>query len=260
MIDVDAIPFVQARWYTPAQRTTFDIVCLHTMEFWERSDSAEWCQQFFATSDRQGSTHCEVDNNTICRSVLDHDVCWGANGVNRSGLHIEHAGFAAQADEDWHDEYSLLMLRLSAELTASWCLKYSIPAVFVDAAGLIAGRRGITTHREAEIAFPYGGHSDPGEHWPMAEYVQAVNDLLYPPMITKEVEMIQLQSPGGVNDGVLLVDAVNVRWVQSGHELGILNQAGVPTVIATVDKIRAMRDARTPCGPCPTTGPFAGWW
>lgn len=178
MIDVDAIPFVQARWYTEAYGRSIDYVVLHTMEFWERSDSAEWCQNFFATSDRKGSTHCMVDCDSICRSVLDKDVCWGANGVNRSGLHIEHAGFAAQEVVDWHDEYSKQMLRLSAELAASWCQKYSVPAVFVDAAGLLAKSRGITTHAEAEIAFPYGGHSDPGAEFPMDEYLALVRGFL----------------------------------------------------------------------------------
>lgn len=260
MIDVDTIPFVQARWYTPANRTEFGHVVLHTMEFWERDDSAEWCQQFFATSDRQGSTHCEVDNNSICRSVLDRDVCWGANGVNRSGLHIEHAGFAAQTTPDWADAYSTSMLALSSELTASWCLKYSIPAVFVDAAGLIAGRRGITTHAEAEIAFPFGGHTDPGTEFPMTAYVQAVNDWLYPPIVTKEVDMLMLVGPGGDNDGVFLVDVTTIRWIQSGHELGILRQAGINTVTATVEKIGVMRYARTPFGPSPTSGSFVGLW
>lgn len=178
MIDVDAIPFVQARWYTPAYGRSIDYVVLHTMEFWERSDSAEWCQNFFATSDRQGSTHCMADDNSLARSVLDKDVCWGANGVNRNGLHIEHAGFAAQEVVDWHDDYSKSMLRLSAELTASWCAKYSIPVQYVDAQGLLAKSRGITTHAQAEIAFPYGGHTDPGPDFPIEEYLGLVRGFL----------------------------------------------------------------------------------
>lgn len=260
MIDLDAIPFLQARWYTPAARTSFDHVVLHTMEYWERSESAEWCQQFFATSDRQGSTHCEVDNNSICRSVQDHDVCWGANGVNRSGLHIEHAGFAAQSDVDWHDEYSLLMLRLSAELTATWCQKYSIPVRFVTARGLIAGERGITTHAEAEIAFPYGGHTDPGVEFPIDLYLYLVRSILYPPPSQgKKITMFMLVGPGGVNDGVFLCDVTSIRWVQ-GAEAGVLNMAGVITVTCSPDKIYAMRAVRVPMGPPPNSGPFVGIW
>jgi hypothetical protein len=251
---------VQARWYTEANRTSFDHVVLHTMEFWERGDSAEWCQHFFATSDRKGSTHMCVDNNSIARSVLDKDVCWGANGVNRSGLHIEHAGFASQDSASWWDDYSMDMLWLSAQLTAAWCKKYSIPATFVDWRGLIAGHRGITTHAEAEKAFPYGGHTDPGAAFPIDTYVDNVRFILDPPIATKEVHMFMLQAPAGINDGVFLVDVTTIRWIESGHEVGVLNAAGVPTVTATEDKIRVMRDARTPFGPSPTSGPFVGFW
>lgn len=261
MIDLDAIPFVQARWYTPANRTVFGHVVLHTMEYWERADSAEWCQNFFATSDRQGSTHCMVDNDSITRSVLDHDVCWGANGVNKSGLHIEHAGYAAQGPIDWADDYSTKMLALSAELTATWCQTYAIPAVYVDAAGLIAGQRGITTHAQAEIAFPYGGHTDPGVSFPIDAYVARVVELLKPtPPTQKRVDMFMLVGPNGTNDGVFLVDVTTIRWVESGHELGILNAAGITTVTATVEKIGVMRNARTPYGPSPTSGSFVGLW
>jgi hypothetical protein len=203
-----------------------------------------------------------VDNNSIARSVLDKDVCWGANGVNRTGLHIEHAGFAAQEERDWFDTYSLDMLWLSAKLTAAWCYKYSIPARFVDWRGLIAGERGITTHAQAELAFPYGGHTDPGADFPMAAYITFVQSYLQPPLTTKEITMFLLMGPGpnGINDGVFLLDVDTIRWIESGHELGILNAAGVPTVTATEDKIRIMRQARTPFGPSPTSGPFVGFW
>jgi hypothetical protein len=178
MIDLEQVPFVQARWYTETAGRSIDYVVLHTMEFWERSDSAEWCQNFFATSDRKGSTHMMVDSDSLARSVLDKDVCWGAKGVNHNGLHIEHAGFAAQETPDWHDDFSQRMLRLSAELTATWCDLYSIPVQYVDANGLLAKVRGITTHAQAEIAFPLGGHTDPGAEFPMDEYLAMVRGFL----------------------------------------------------------------------------------
>lgn len=179
MIDLEAIPFRQARWYTRLGEERFiDYVVLHTMEFWRRSDAAEWCQGFFATSDRKGSTHVAVDDDSICRSVRDKDVCWGANGVNHNGLHIEHAGWAAGTPEEWADEFSSRMLRLSAELTATWCARYEIPPVFVDAAGLRRRERGITTHAEAEQAFPFGGHSDPGANFPVEKYLEMVRFFL----------------------------------------------------------------------------------
>jgi hypothetical protein len=195
MIDLSAIPFRQARWYTKVTGERFiDYVVLHTMQFWERSDSAEWCQDFFATSDRKGSTHMCVDNDSIARCVLDKDVCWGANGVNHDGLHIEHAGFAEQDEVNWHDEYSQQMLRLSAELTATWCALYDIPPVFVDADGLRRHVRGITTHREAEIAFPYGGHTDPGPEFPINQYIEMVKFFLGVQMASLTVHESELRT------------------------------------------------------------------
>lgn len=178
MIDLSGIPYIEARWYTKTWGRVIDYVVLHTMEFWERGDSAEWCAQYFATSDRKGSAHMNVDCDSITRSVLDKDVAWGANGVNHNGLHIEHAGFAAQGPADWGDDYSVAMLVRSAHLTATWCQLYDIPPVFIDEHGLTAGLRGITTHRCAEIAFPYGGHTDPGVDFPIDSYIGAVEGFL----------------------------------------------------------------------------------
>lgn len=81
-----------------------------------------------------------------------------------------------------------------------------------------------------------------------------------PPITPKEVTMFQLVGPGGSDDGVFLVDVTTIRWVQSGHEVAVLNQAGVVTVTAAVEQIHAMRYARTPFGPSPTSGSYVGLW
>lgn len=177
MIDPDALPFVRCRWYRATNGRVIDYVVIHDMEFPERPDSAEWCANYFATTERQASTHFTADNDSIIRCAYDHDVCYSANGVNHNGLHIEMAGYAGQSEGDWRDAYSISMLIKVAALTAALCVRYNVPMVFVDAFGLTQGARGITTHAEAERAFPYDGHSDPGPNFPMDLFVDAVKGI-----------------------------------------------------------------------------------
>jgi hypothetical protein len=65
------------------------------------------------------------------------------------------------------------MLRRAAYKTALHCKRFKIPVRFVDAAGLKAGKRGITTHVECSKAFG-GSHWDPGPGWPKALFMGMV--------------------------------------------------------------------------------------
>lgn len=174
MLDLNTLPFIRCRWYRAANGRHIDYVAVHSMEFYERPDAAEWCANYFATTDRKASTHFTADNDSIIRCAHDHEVCYSANGINHNGLHIEMAGFAGQSAGDWADDYSRRMIVRVAALTAALCARYNVPATFVDAAGLLQGARGITTHREAELAFPYGGHTDPGPNFPMDLFINSV--------------------------------------------------------------------------------------
>lgn len=178
MLDLESLPFVRCRWYRPTNGRIIDYVVIHDMEFPERPDSAEWCANFFAVTDKQASTHFAVDNDSAIRCAWDNDVTYGANGVNHNGLHIELAGYAAQSEAEWHDDYSIAVLIKAASLTAALCARYNVPVQYVDAFGLQSGVRGITTHREAERAFPYGGHTDPGPNFPINQFIEAVGGMI----------------------------------------------------------------------------------
>jgi N-acetyl-anhydromuramyl-L-alanine amidase AmpD len=170
--------FRQARHYTPGPRTKGPIrlVVIHDMEFPERPTGAEWCMDFFATTPKVASAHYSVDNNSICQSVHESDIAYHAPGANHDGIGIEHAGYAAQSRAQWDDEYSRSELRLSARLTAELCARYHLPVHFVDASGLIAGYRGITTHREVTNAYRRSTHTDPGPNFPMGQYLRWVDE------------------------------------------------------------------------------------
>jgi hypothetical protein len=174
-------PFVQAKHYTPGpRRGPIDLIVFHTMEYPEKSDSAEWCAKYFATADRRASAHYAVDVDSVVQCVQDSDIAWHAPGANHNGIGIEHAGYARQTRGEWLDSYSRRMLEMSASLVAGLVRKYGIPATFVDDEDLKrGGARGITTHNCTSLAFEKGkGHFDPGPSWPSDVYLEMVNAAL----------------------------------------------------------------------------------
>ena len=74
--------------------------------------------------------------------------------------------------------YSTKLLELSAELVAQKCAKYDIPAVWLTAAQLRAGKRGITGHAQVSEAFKRTDHTDPGKSFPVEAYLARVREHL----------------------------------------------------------------------------------
>lgn len=173
-------PFIEAALFTPGPRTAVDLVVLHSMESPEKPGTARAVAEWFHDPHRtpQASAHYLVDDREVIASVREADIAWAAPGANRIGIHIEHAGRAAQTADEWGDEFSMAMLHRSVELCASICRAWSIPAQLVDAAGLLVHARGITTHAEVTRAFGRSSHWDPGPAFPLPWYVDRVAGLL----------------------------------------------------------------------------------
>lgn len=172
------ISFQQAVHYTPARRGRGDIAYLvvHDMEAPEATDTAERVAAWFASRNApRSSTHYNIDVDSIVQSVRDRDVAWCAPGVNRNGLHVEHAGYARQSRAEWLDDYGKAMLELSAWLFARKAAEFDIPVVKRDADDIRAGRPGIIGHVDATRAFnTAGGHSDPGANFPWDYFLARV--------------------------------------------------------------------------------------
>ena len=171
------IPFMQAANYTPANRSDIRWIVLHTMEAKEASTTAETVARWFAGKSGAApaaSAHYCIDDDSIVQCVKDQDVAWHAKGGNRYGLGLEHAGYARQTAEEWADGFSQRMLALSAALSAELCKRHRIPIAYVDAAGLVRGDRGITTHLQVTKAFKESTHTDPGKWFPMERYLELI--------------------------------------------------------------------------------------
>lgn len=172
---LDALPFIQAKNYTPADRTKVDLIVLHSMESQEKPGTARNVAKWFGGPiPPRASAHYCIDNAEIVRCLRDEDIGWHAPGANSNGIGIEHAGRASQTTVEWSDAYSRSMLALSVELCARLCLKWGIPAKLVTMEGLLRKERGITIHAAVSKAFKKSTHTDPGPGFPLTWYIKEV--------------------------------------------------------------------------------------
>jgi N-acetyl-anhydromuramyl-L-alanine amidase AmpD len=148
------------------------LVVIHSAEVGEDLGSAESLMRRCAVTDRVSSWHYAVDADSVTQSVREEDTAFHAPGANDSGVGIELAGTARQTAAEWDDTFSRATIARAAELAAAICARWSIPIEAVDAAGLLAGARGITTHAAVSKAFKRSTHTDPGPAFPLARFIE----------------------------------------------------------------------------------------
>ena len=128
---------------------------------------------YFRSPSAGGSAHYVVDPDEIVQVVKDSVIAWHAP-PNSNSLGIEMCDMPNTTTADrWNDAAHQKMLARVATLTAQLCLAYDVPAVFLTAADLQAGKRGITTHNNVSQAFHQSTHWDPGA-WPQVKFMAAV--------------------------------------------------------------------------------------
>ena len=210
------------------------------MEAEEKGDTAERIARYFSTTSTKASAHYCIDNNSIVQCVYDKDVAYHAPGANSDGIGLEHAGFARQTAADWSDPYSSAMLELSARLAYQLCQKFEIPIEFVDAAGLKAGRRGITTHKAVSDAFKMSSHWDPGPNFPMAKYLEQIKQhapVLTPPEVRLVVNapVVTILSHPNWNGGYIQVGADGGTFSFGAPNFGSLGNVALNAPIVDAD-------------------------
>lgn len=168
-------PLIQARNFTPAQRERVSIVCLHTMEAAEKPSTAEAVARWFAGPQApRASAHFCVDAEHTIQCVPLTSVAWAAPGANKTGIHVELAGYARQSAEEWADDFSAAMLVRAAALVAELCRECTIPVTRITAEGLRLGAPGICGHLDVSQAFKKSTHYDPGPRFPWLTFLDQV--------------------------------------------------------------------------------------
>lgn len=174
---------IPAKNFTWANRTIVDNICIHTIEAIEASttgdNTAYWFSGRYSKAPRVSAHVCFDDDSTI-QCVPSQHIAWTAPGLNKVGLHYEHAGFARQTLAEWNDPFSRRMLERSAMKAAADCSQWNIPIVFNDAASLNRHERGITTHYQVTMGPGKGRttHTDPGRGFPMSMYLEMIKEAM----------------------------------------------------------------------------------
>lgn len=177
--------FIQAKNYTPANRTQADVrnLAIHTAECAQIPGAAvslaKWAAGHAGPAPEASWTYAVAPGsgpNAITQSVREKDIAWGARGANRFTLHIELAGHASDPAEHWLEGPGLEVLTTGARLAGRICKRWGIPVERLDVARLKAGERGIIGHDTVTHAFRKSTHTDPGKTFPWAEFLRIASE------------------------------------------------------------------------------------
>ncbi len=173
--DPGAIPFVQARNYYVGRQRPIRLVVLHTAEIAEVGAAAENLAAWASGPNApMASWHFCIDADATIQCVREEDTAFAAPGANADAIQIEMSGRASQGAAGWADAYSQAVLRRTARLVADLCRRHGLPVAFVDAAGLLRGESGISTHAAVTAAYKKSTHTDPGKDFAMATFLDMV--------------------------------------------------------------------------------------
>lgn len=130
---------------------------------------------FAGDSAPKTSAHYVVGPDETIAMVNETDTAWHVGApVNAYSIGVEQVGLAAYTPADWASPCEQQMLARSVALVADIAARNGIPPVLVDAAGLLRGDSGITTHALVTDAFHKTTHTDPGKGFPLDDYIARV--------------------------------------------------------------------------------------
>lgn len=166
----------------PRPRT--DYITVHTQEGGngDAIGLANFC------NGNQVSYNVEVDDTHTVLNVPVTDSSWSAMAANAIAFHICFAGsYAAWSQGKWLEKDASdgldedAMLTRGAKAVAAACQQFGIPAEFAGdggQSGWPVKAKGIVGHRD--FGQRGGGHHDPGDGFPMDEFIRRVQAFINP--------------------------------------------------------------------------------
>lgn len=226
--------------YHPGRQTPIRVVVLHTAECPCEPGRAESVAEFLARPAVRASAHYVVDPDATVAQVAEADTAWAAPGANADGIQIEQCAYAKFTSSDWSTGAPERMLRTqTVPLLVDICQRNSIPPVWLSAADLLLGRRGITDHATVNKAYEESDHWDCGASYPGQQVAARVSALMAGQVIDPEANHEQeqgyeMRAYKTKQGNVVLVDGGTFRvvpstrpWEQTNAGLGELVSAGL---------------------------------
>jgi hypothetical protein len=165
-----------ASW-TNANRSSVQLIVIHTTEGSEGPTSAEDGAAYDARRTDGTSTHFFHDSNSTVQCVRTEDIAHAARHEgNLRGVQHELCGSAYQGSSGWADAVSQATLRQAAKQCARDAKKWNIPVRKLTVAQVADGVKGFCGHVEITYAFPQdnGTHTDPGPNFPWSTFLGMV--------------------------------------------------------------------------------------
>jgi N-acetyl-anhydromuramyl-L-alanine amidase AmpD len=165
--------------WTDANRTSVQLVVIHTTEGAARASAAEDGASYDQRRTDGTSTHYFHDSDSTIQCVRTADQAHAARAQgNRRGIQHELCTRAGSAN--WSDTYHQAMLRHAAKQAARDAKKWGIPVRHLTVAQVADGVKGFCGHWDITRAFPQdnGTHTDPGGNFPWTQFLDLVRDEL----------------------------------------------------------------------------------
>ncbi len=169
---------IQAKHFRQARRASPIWLVLHATHGAEGKGKARDGALAIARDDSAAvSTHLFIDQTEVIQSVPFGCEAWHAgHTANIFGIGIELCGRADQSRDQWFDTASRPMLGLAAAVLRRLSEELLIPLIYRDEGALHRRVPGVTTHATVTRAFPgETDHTDPGEHFPLADLLAAAS-------------------------------------------------------------------------------------
>lgn len=171
------LKWMPPRSWTNANRSSVQLIVIHTTEGSSHSQSAEDGAAYDGRRPDGTSTHYFVDSDTTVQCVRTSDQAHTARSQgNRRGIQYELCARAGFTAAQWASDYSNKMLARAAKQAARDAKKWGIPVRHLSPSEVASGAKGFCSHHDITRAFPQDGgtHTDPGPNFPWSRFLGLV--------------------------------------------------------------------------------------